>query len=133
MAEEKPSFVYEDTSYGRFVKGLEGKQVLQLEAIKQGDGALALLLNGKPNQAQEMAETFAGIKFVGAEQEVEMKIAMEKHMKEMRKQADKHQLHLQMLQMQMATKQKQRAIEPEYIVIPDDNNQGKQVDLLLKL
>ena len=62
-----------------------------------------------------------------------MKIAMEQHMMEMRKQADKHQLHLQMLQMQMAIKQKQRAIEPEYIVIPDDNNQGKQVDLLLKL
>ena len=133
MAEEKPSCSYEETMHGKYVKGLDGKEVLQLEAIKQGEGALALLLNSKPNQAKEVAETFAEIKFVGAEQEVEMKIALEQHMMEMRKEADQHQLQLQMQQMHMATKQKQRAIQqPEYIVIPDDNSQGKQVDLLLK-
>ena len=71
---EKHNCSYVDTPFGKYVKGLTPTTALQMQAVRQQDGALALLLNTKKSDSIKAAEKYSEMK--NAEKEG----AMERHM-----------------------------------------------------
>ena len=72
---------YEDSYYGKSVKGLTPTKALQIEALRKGDGTLALLLNSKQGDTMKAASLYAELKFADAESEMQRHIALDLHHK----------------------------------------------------
>ena len=107
---EKNNTLYVDTPFGKYVKGLTPTTALQMQAVRQQDGALALLLNTKKSDSIKAAEKYSELRYADKEGSLERHITMDLH----------HQQMIERQHEQEKEKKKQKAL-PEYVTISSDD------------
>ena len=105
MAEKKTTYC----SPSLHVHGINPQAALQLEAIRQGDGELAILLNSKKGESIKAASTYNELKYVTEEANFEHKITLDLHKQEL--------MERQIKVKQEGEKEKLKAL-PEYVTMP---------------
>ena len=116
MAEGKSAnnCLYQNTPHGCNTTNLTGEQALQMEAVRQGQGELALLIPAKnPIKA---AQHYTGLCNANLNASIERKIVYEKHTLQQAMKEEEHKLHM----FQEQEKGLERPPQPAFIMIEDD-------------
>ena len=108
---EKHNCSYVDTPFGKHVKGLTPTTALQMQAVRQQDGALVLLLNTKKSDSIKAAEKYSLMKNAEKEGAMERHMCMDLH----------HQGMVEKKEQQQQQKPNQKALPyPEFVTISDE-------------
>ena len=121
MAEKKASY----SSPNLHVQGLDSQAALQFQAIRQGDGELAILLNTKKGDSLKAAATYSQLKFATGEANLENRMALDLHKQEMIERESKMYYQQQQIQEQEKQRKLKTLPAPEYVTIPSEDEERK--------